>query len=225
MRKEPITFAYARTSTNETNLDSQLDALKQFGYKKGNLYIDKGVTGTKNSRPGWDELMSKIESGDRLVVNDVTRLGRKLSLGSVILQAVELYETKGITIITLREGIDTSTTAGQNMMTLYGALAQIERNLILERTKSGREAAKARGRQGGRKKGLSKASMDTAKLAHDMYLLEKSKDELNKNRKDKISVKTMCENLRISRDTFYRYIKIHKESQTEIQSQIDIKYL
>ena len=139
-------IGYARVSTNEQNLDLQQDALKKAGVSAKNLYTDK-ITGTKSERPGLTQAISHLRQGDTLVVWRLDRLGRSLKH---LIETVTALKQQGIAFKSITENIDTSTATGQLVFHIFGALAEFERNLITERTMAGLEAARTRGRKGGR---------------------------------------------------------------------------
>src|SRR6266545_1247942 len=139
-------IGYARVSTNEQNLDLQRDALRKAGVSSKNLYTDK-ITDTKAERPGLAEALSHLRQGDTLVVWRLDRLGRSLKH---LIETVTALKQQGIAFQSITEHIDTATATGQLVFHIFGALAEFERNLINERTMAGLEAARTRGRKGGR---------------------------------------------------------------------------
>jgi DNA invertase Pin-like site-specific DNA recombinase len=183
-------IGYARVSTNEQNLDLQRDALLKAGVSQKNLFTDK-ITGTKAERKGLEEALSHMREGDTFVVWRLDRLGRSLKH---LIETVTALKQQGIDFKSITENIDTSTATGQLVFHIFGALAEFERNLIKERTLAGLDAARARGRKGGRPKLTPSAS----KVAMAKKL---SADKTN-------SVGDICKLLGISRMTFYRYLKI-----------------
>lgn len=139
-------YAYIRTSTKDQNSDLQRDAIaKVDGIKK--VYADEGVSGTLASREEWDKLIDRLEEGDEVVVWKFDRIGRN-TLN--VLEAVRTITDKGATFHSLTEKIDTSGPMGQAMLTIMAAFVQLERDTIVERTRAGLEAAKAKGKIGGR---------------------------------------------------------------------------
>ena len=138
-------IGYARVSTNEQNLDLQRDALKKAGISSKNLYTDK-ITGTKSERPGLEAAISHLREGDTLVVWRLDRLGRSLKH---LIETVTALKQQDIAFKSITENIDTSSATGQLVFHIFGALAEFERNLIIERTMAGLDAARARGRKGG----------------------------------------------------------------------------
>lgn len=137
-------FGYARVSTDAQNHQLQLDALNS---AKVDEIITDTISGSKKERPGLEKLLDKLRPGDTLVVWRFDRLGRSLSH---LVSLVESFREKGVALRSLTEGIDTSGASGNLIFNLFASFAQFERELILERTKAGLEAAKAKGRVGGR---------------------------------------------------------------------------
>ena len=183
-------IGYARVSTNEQNLDLQQDALKKAGVSAKNVYTDK-ITGTKEERPGLAAALSHLRESDTLVVWRLDRLGRSLKH---LIETVTALKQQGIAFKSITENIDTSTATGQLVFHLFGALAEFERNLITERTMAGLDAARARGRKGGRPK--LKAASNKVAMAKKLYI----------NRT--ISVSDICKTLHISRATLYRWVNM-----------------
>ena len=176
---------YARVSTHEQNLSLQLDALTQAGCEK--LFQDQ-VSGLASERVGLQEAMTYLRQGDTLVVWRLDRLGRSLKH---LIEIVTLLDEKGIGFQSLQESIDTATSGGRLVFHLFGALAEFERNLIRERTLAGLQAARARGRKGGRPKAL-----DTKQVAL-LYLLYDDKNH---------SIQELCQLFSISKSTLYLYL-------------------
>ena len=182
-------IGYARVSKNEQNLNLQRDALKKAGCREKNIYTDK-VTGTKQERKGLEQALSHLREGDTFVVWRLDRLGRSLKH---LIETVTKLQTHGIAFLSVTENIDTGSATGQLVFHIFGALAEFERNLIRERSIAGLEAARARGRVGGRPK-LNTASSKVA-MAKKLYA-DKTTD-----------MHEICNTLHISRATLYRYIK------------------
>jgi DNA invertase Pin-like site-specific DNA recombinase len=177
---------YARVSTQDQTLNLQKDALEKIGCTK--IFTDT-ASGAKAERTGLNEALDYVREGDVLVVWRLDRLGR--SLKHLIETITELNNRK-IGFKSLTENIDTTTSGGKLVFHIFGALAEFERDIIRERTNAGLQAARARGRKGGRPKLLS-----GKKIAHLHELYN------NKNN----SINEVCKTLNISRTTLYRYIK------------------
>lgn len=178
-------IGYARVSMLEQNLNLQLDALKSIGCKK--LYEDK-VSSSKLNCPGLNKALEDLRKGDTLVVWKLDRLGG--SLRSLI-ELINDLEEKEIMFRSIQDGIDTSTLIGQFFFHITGAFAELERNLIKERTKAGLDSARARGRTGGRKPSLNKKQIQ---MMLEIYNARST------------PIIEICEQFKISRKTCYRYI-------------------
>jgi DNA invertase Pin-like site-specific DNA recombinase len=181
-------IGYARVSTNEQNLDLQRDALLKAGVAAKDIYTDK-ITGTKAHRPGLEQALSHLREGDTLVVWRLDRLGRSLKH---LIETVTSLKQQGIAFKSITENIDTSTATGQLVFHIFGALAEFERNLINERTMAGLEAARARGKIGGRPK--LKTSAGKVAMAKKLY------------RDRTLSIPEILKTLNISKATLYRWV-------------------
>ena len=188
-------IGYARVSTNEQHLDLQRDALLKAGVTAKDIYTDK-VTGVKADRPGLTLALSHLREGDTLVVWRLDRLGRSLKH---LIETVTTLREQGISFKSLTENIDTSTATGILIFQIFGALAEFERNLIKERTVAGLQAARARGRTGGR----PKRSPDERKIAL-------AKKFYNDNA---LSIPEILKTLNISKSTLYRWVDIDSETR------------
>jgi DNA invertase Pin-like site-specific DNA recombinase len=142
-------IGYARVSTRDQNLDLQLDKLREAGCEK--IYTDK-ASGVRDDRPGLAEAIAYARKGDMLTVWKLDRLGRTMK--SLIRFVDELRES-GVEFRSLNEGLDTSTPMGRFTFHILGALAQMEAELVKERTMAGLQASRARGRLGGRPKKIT----------------------------------------------------------------------
>src|SRR3954451_12060266 len=141
-------IGYARISTDDQNLDLQRDALKAAGCEK---IIEDKASGAKAKRDGLERVREQLRPGDVLVVWRLDRLGRTLKH---LIELMGDLERQGIGFQSTTEAIDTTTPGGKLVFHIFAALAEFERNLIRERTQAGLEAARARGRKGGRPKAL-----------------------------------------------------------------------
>ncbi len=152
-------FGYARVSTDAQNLDRQLDALKKYGVDV--IYNEK-MTGTKKDRPELNKLIERMTEGDTVVIESLSRLGRSTK---DLIELTELFKSKGVRLVSLKESIDTESSTGKLLFTLMSALAQFERDTIADRTREGLRSARARGRTGGR----PKVNSDDVKKAVKLY--------------------------------------------------------
>lgn len=148
---------YARVSTKAQNLDLQREAIAQAGCDK--IYEDK-ASGTKASRKGLDLALEVLREGDSLVVWKLDRLGRNVK---DLVTLVGELEQRGIHFKSLTDNIDTSSTAGRFFFHVMASLAQMERELLVERTRAGLDAARKRGRVGGRKRAMTDSKLQSAK--------------------------------------------------------------
>jgi DNA invertase Pin-like site-specific DNA recombinase len=188
-------IGYARVSTASQKLDSQVDALYHFGCAK--VFSDQ-ASGVKEQRLGFRQLMDYLRTGDSLVVTELSRMTRSLKH---LLELVEDLQKLGVDIISLRENIDTSTATGRCFISIIGAIAQMERELKSERARAGREAAKARGRSGGRPR------TDPKKLEQAKILYENSNQ----------TAAEVCKAVGVGRRTLFRYLsKKHEEKKAEM---------
>lgn len=157
MRTKKLLIGYARVSTADQSLQLQLDALKEANCKR--VFSDK-ISGSRNARPGLDEALSHMRQGDTLVVWKLDRLGRTVKgLVDLVLD----LEKDGINFRSLTDGIDTNTSAGRFFFHVMASLAQMERELTLERTKAGLVAARKLGRIGGRKRVMTDSKIKAAR--------------------------------------------------------------
>lgn len=155
-------FGYARVSTRSqavrgTSLDEQREALIAAGVDEKDIFCDAGVSGARATRPQLEEMMKRLRKGDEVLVPSLSRLGRNLG---DLMTLVNRLRSGGVEVGFLREGFDTRTTTGRAMMGIFGALAEMEREQIAERTTLGRERARALGRVGGRPRKYSDATLE-----------------------------------------------------------------
>lgn len=140
-------YGYIRTSTRDQNADLQRDALAQAGVLPKHTYADEGVSGTLASRPNLDRLLDRLDEGDEVVAWKLDRMGRNTRN---VLDLIEQITGKGASFRSLTEGITTTGPMGKAMLTIMSAFAQLERDTIVERTRAGLDAARAKGKVGGR---------------------------------------------------------------------------
>ena len=177
-------IGYARVSTREQNLDLQDQVLREHGC--GRVFTDK-TSGRKIDRKGLSTALSHLREGDALVVWKLDRLGRSVK---GLVDLVEDLRSQGIDFVSVTDSIDTTTPAGRFFFHVMASLAQMERELIVERTKAGLEAARKRGRIGGRPR-----KMTTSKIESARKLLDAG-----------TPVKDVAGNLGVSIATLYRWI-------------------
>lgn len=154
-------FGYARVSTDDQLLDAQTDALAAAGVER--IFADK-ISGSLRKRPQLDQLLDQLRQGDVIVVTKYDRLARSLR---DLLDIVEAIKARGGGFRSLAEDIDTTTSAGRLVFHVFASIAQFERERISERTREGLEAAKKRGRIGGRPPALSPAQRDEVRRMRD----------------------------------------------------------
>lgn len=179
-------IGYARVSTQGQNLELQIDALKKEGCEK--IYEEK-VSGSKADRPEFARMMEQLRKGDFIVIWKLDRLGRNLRH---LIELVESLKTMGVELISINDNINTITPTGKLTFAIFAALAEFERDIIRERTYAGLDAARARGRMGGRKK-----AMDDKQV---QMLRSLSQDK-------SLSIGSICKQLGISKATYYNYLK------------------
>ena len=178
-------IGYARVSTGEQNLDLQTDALKEEGCER--VFTDE-LSGATAERPGLHKAMDFAREGDVLVVWRLDRFGRSLK---DLISKVETLKDKGVQFKSLKENLDTTSSAGRLQFHIFGALAEFERDLNRERTMAGLRAARSRGRTGGRPRALSEEDLP------EVQALMRDPD---------VPVRRICERFEISKATLYRYV-------------------
>ena len=182
------TLAYARVSTAEQSLDRQRDELTAAGAERPYADVGSGKKGAPRLR--------SLRKGDTLMVTELSRLGRSTSQLSVL--ADDLRE-RGIALRILNLGIDTATPAGKLVYACIAAVAEMERDLLIERTNSGLAASRARGRKGGRKREFSPAAVRKAQEHYD---------------RGELSVTEIARLAGVSRQTLYRYLDIKRDASS-----------
>jgi DNA invertase Pin-like site-specific DNA recombinase len=185
-------LGYARISKSDDSqvLDLQIDCLVKSGVDPVHIYSDR-ASGKTDKRPGLENCLKALRQGDVLVVWKLDRLGRNLRH---LVNTVQDLSEAGVGLkVFMGKGanIDTTTANGKLIFGIFAALAEFERELIIERTKAGLEAARSRGRSGGRKFALTKAQVRLAQAAM---------------RKKETIVSELCEELGITSATLYRYL-------------------
>jgi len=182
-------IGYARVSTKDQSLNLQEDALKKAGCE---IIYSEHISGAKSDRPELLKMKEHLRKGDIVVVWKLDRLGRSLR---DLVDLISGFQEQGVGFQSLQDNINTTTPTGKLTFHIFAALAEFERDIISTRTKAGLAAARARGRVGGRPKGLSKKAQDKARLAESLYL------------ENKRSIKEICDHLDITKPTLYRYLR------------------
>jgi DNA invertase Pin-like site-specific DNA recombinase len=183
-------IGYARVSTQDQNLDLQFSALTKAGCEK--LYQDK-ISGARNNRPGLQQALDDLRKGDTLVVWKLDRLGRTVK---GLIDLINQLHEKGTHFKSITDNVDTSTPSGRFFFHMMASLAQMERELVAERTKAGLAVAKSLGRVGGRKRKMTKSKIESAKK-----LLASG-----------IATKDVAHNLGVSIPTLYRWIPASEQT-------------
>lgn len=178
-------IGYARVSVVTQRLDLQIDALNQHGVER--IFSEK-MTGTRSDRPQLQEMLKFLREGDTVVVWKLDRIGRSMR---DLINIVTNLQEKGVHFVSLKENIDTSSATGKLIFGIFASLAEFERDLISERTRAGLDAAKARGRKGGR------PGVDEEKIALAVKMHESKQ----------YSIPEILRATGISRTTLYRYLK------------------
>ena len=182
-------IGYARVSTQDQNFGLQIDALQKAGCEK---FYREVVSGARTERPMLDRVVDSLRADDVLVIWKLDRLGRSLKH---LVELVNTLRERGVGLQSLNDPIDTTTPQGRLSFNLFASLAEFERDLIRERTQAGLSAARARGRNGGRPKGLSAQAEAIACAAETLYL------------ERKLSVRQIAARLGISKSTLYAYLR------------------
>ena len=183
-------IGYARVSTDDQNLDLQKDALTEAGCER---IMEDHQSGVRSERVGLKTALEYARAGDTLVVWRLDRLGRSLKH---LVEIITELDARDVGLRSLQESLDTSSHSGKLLFHIFGALAEFERNLIRERTQAGLQAARARGRKGGRPKALNAEKRALAVKLYDQ---------------EEYTVKQVCEMMGVSKPTLYKYIKEGRE--------------
>jgi DNA invertase Pin-like site-specific DNA recombinase len=181
-------IGYARVSTVDQNLDRQIRLLSDYGCEK---MVQEKFTGTIKDRSGLNSLLDVIRKDDTVVVESISRLGRRTL---DILSIIQEFENIGVKFVSVKENMDTRTSTGKAMFQMMCVIAELERNLIVERVKEGLEASKKRGKKLGRPK-VEQGKIEIALRMYD------SKE---------YSVKEIVEGTGLSQGSLYRAINKRK---------------
>lgn len=176
-------YGYARVSTQDQRLDLQIEALERAGCDE---IVTEKASGARDDRPRLEALLGKVRAGDSIVVWKLDRLARSTRQ---LLELSERFDRDGVDLVSLNDQIDTSTPQGKLWYTMTAAMAEMERDMIVERTKAGLEAARARGVRMGRPRTCGK-QVDTAMSLHEGGM----------------TIKEACERTGISRQTYYKWL-------------------
>ena len=195
-------IGYARVSSSSQNLDLQLDALREAGVTDERIYSDEASGKCGKDRPNLTACVKSLREGDTLVVWKLDRLGRSLKDLVTLIQSLSDRKI-GLKVLSGKgANIDTNTPYGRMFLGFFAVLAEFERELIVERTMAGLEAARARGRKGGRKHSLTKSQIRLAQAAMG---------------KRETVVSELCRELGITRPTLYRYVAPDGTLRTQAQ--------
>jgi DNA invertase Pin-like site-specific DNA recombinase len=187
-----VRIGYGRVSTRDQHPEAQRDALTAAGCDE--TFLDK-ASGKLARRPELDKaLLSANRAGDQLVVTKLDRLGRSLEH---LIELSNQLQAKGVDLVVLDQGIDTSTAVGRMFFQILGAIAEFEHDLMSERTMDGLAAARARGRTGGQKPKLGPRQVQ---LARQMY------DERGEDGKRRYTVAQIAAEFGVTRPTIYRHL-------------------
>ncbi len=179
-------IGYARVSTTGQSVDHQIKALQDAGAER--IYADTGQSGASASRPELDRMLDQLRKGDEVVVFELSRIARNTAH---LLGLMEQLQDKGVTFRCLnQQGLDYGSATGKMILTIMGAVAQMERDQTIERIRSGLATAKAKGKVGGRPKALDAAAVAKAKAL-------RAKD---------VEVPDIARTLGIARSTAYKYL-------------------
>jgi DNA invertase Pin-like site-specific DNA recombinase len=185
-------IGYGRVSTRDQHLEAQHDALRAAGCDE--VFIDK-ASGKLARRPELDRaLLSANRARDQLVITKLDRLGRSLEH---LIELSRLLQARGVDLVVLDQGIDTSTAVGRMFFQILGAIAEFEHALMSERTTDGLAAARARGRTGGQQPKLGPRQV---KLAREMY------EETGEDGKRRYTVAQIAAEFGVARPTIYRHL-------------------
>jgi DNA invertase Pin-like site-specific DNA recombinase len=184
-------IGYARVSTSDQNLELQLDALKEAGCRR---VFEETASGANKARPQLLQALDFLRPGDTLVVWKLDRLARSVQQ---LIEIIEQLHKRGCGFKSLTEAIDTTTAGGRLIFHIFGALAEFERGIIRERTLAGLDAARARGRKGGRPKLMNDESLIVAQaLLRDGVL----------------TVRDIAKQAGVSEATLYKYLPSPRSS-------------
>ncbi|HBP63536.1 MAG TPA: resolvase [Desulfosporosinus sp.] len=186
-------FGYARVNNDKQNSDLQIDALNVYGVDE--IY-EENVTGPQQKRQQLTELLGSLRAGDTLVIGRLDRLGRTVKQFFALLKD---FEQKGIRLVSIQDKFDTSTPTGKAVYGVFCSLAQMELDVLSERTKANMMAAKGRGHHIGRKP----KENENVESALKMYFSGES------------TINDIVETTGVSRTTIYKYVRLYKSNNVK----------
>lgn len=186
-------YGYIRVSSKQQNLARQLEIMKKEEIPENHIFADK-ASGKNMQREKLEKLLGAVREGDKIVVADITRLGRNMC---DIVNLIDKLDKQKIHVVSIKEGMDTSTATGKMIIQIFGAFSEMERENIRERQRQGIEIAKREGRI----KGRPKAKCDNFMGVYRQYLQQD------------ISIEQAVKLLECSKSTFYRRIREYKDSE------------
>lgn len=181
-------IGYARVSRNDQILDRQLKELEDTGCQR--TFTEKASGSKESNRPEFDLCLRTLRRGDRLVVTELSRLGRHTG---ELAKLDETLRERGVGLRILNLNLDTTTPSGKLIFTVIAAVAQMERELLIERTRSGLAAARAQGRVGGRRRSITDRQVAKAQALYDEHRFTMAE------------IARLCET---SPATLYRYLSV-----------------
>lgn len=193
-------YGYARVSTKDQNLDLQLDALKSAGCQK--IFSEK--VSASRERPELEKLIGFLQPGDTVIVWKLDRLARSLK---DLIKLVSDFKEQKVSFISVQDKIDTASAQGRLIFNIFASLAEFERDLIKERTVAGLDAARARGKKGGRPEGLSQDAEIKAMAVYHLY------------QDNSLSISQIQKETGVSVATLYKYIRYIEKKQKEEPSE------
>ena len=190
LKPNTMKIGYARVSTKEQNLAMQLDLFEKEGCE---MIFEEKISTRSKKRPELENMLKVLRDGDEVIVFKLDRLGRSLHH---MIEIVNVFRAKNVSLRSVKDNfvLDYSP-VGKMMFHVFGAIAEFERDMISERTRAGLAAARARGRVGGRPRGLSKEAQNTAAAAKTLYL------------EGVLSIRQICKQLSIAPGTLYSYLR------------------
>ena len=194
-------IGYVRVSTEGQNTDRQDELMRELNVEK--VYTDK-QSGKSKDRPGLKDMMNFVREGDTVVVESISRFARSTK---DLLDLIEKLKNKGVEFYSKKEAFDTTTPQGKFVMTMFGALAELEREQILQRQAEGIAEAKKKGKYTGRK---------PIAVDEDTFT-----EQYRAWKNGETSPKFICKKLGLSHATFYRRVKAYEEKHGIIKEETD----